>query len=491
MTTTEEPQATPEKRKRNRWIGILIVAIAITAVVTAGITALLANVIERMGEASDSFTKVVELDDTVVDPAVWGQNFPAQYQSFLRTQEMVATTHAGSVAEERTPTATDPRTVISTSRLEEDPRLKDMWAGYPFSVDYRHARGHEYMLEDQRYTLRVTEFNQPGTCLNCHASTVALMNELGDGDRDAGFEAMNQMAYTDVTKLVEHPVACIDCHDPETMELRITRPAFERGIAALKASEGVEDYDVNRDATRQEMRSFVCGQCHVEYYFEKDTKELVFPWTKGLDIDQIWEYYLEDGHKDFEHATTGAQVVKAQHPEFDIFWSNSVHAANGVSCADCHMPYEAEGARKVTSHHIQSPLLAVNSSCMTCHHTSEEEMTQRVVGIQDQFIGTRDVAFDSLVALIRALETAQTDGTPAEAIEQAREFQNKASFYLDYVYSENSYGFHAPAYIQRILADSLDASRKGQLVLSGVDVTTLEPSDISAENEKKSEERGA
>ena len=491
MTTTEEPQATPEKRKRNRWIGIPIVAIAITAVVTAGITALLANVIERMGEASDSFTKVVELDDTVVDPAVWGQNFPAQYQSFLRTQEMVATTHAGSVAEERTPTATDPRTVISTSRLEEDPRLKDMWAGYPFSVDYRHARGHAYMLEDQRYTLRVTEFNQPGTCLNCHASTVALMNELGDGDRDAGFEAMNQMAYTDVTKLVEHPVACIDCHDPETMELRITRPAFERGIAALKASEGVEDYDVNRDATRQEMRSFVCGQCHVEYYFEKDTKELVFPWTKGLDIDQIWEYYLEDGHKDFEHATTGAQVVKAQHPEFDIFWSNSVHAANGVSCADCHMPYEAEGARKVTDHHIQSPLLAVNSSCMTCHHTSEEEMTERVVGIQDEFIGTRDVAFDSLVALIRALETAQTDGTPAEAIEQAREFQNKASFYLDYVYSENSYGFHAPAYIQRILADSLDASRKGQLVLSGVDVTTLEPSDISAENEKKSEERGA
>ena len=491
MTTTEEPQATPEKRKRNRWIGILIVAIAITAVVTAGITALLANVIERMGEASDSFTKVVELDDTVVDPAVWGQNFPAQYQSYLETQQMGGTTHAGSVEEERTPTATDPRTIVSTSRLEEDPRLTDMWAGYPFSVDYRHARGHEYMLEDQRYTLRVTEFDQPGTCLNCHASTVALMDELGDGDREAGFTAMNQMSYADVTQLVEHPVACIDCHDPETMELRITRPAFEKGIAALKASEGVEDYDVNRDATRQEMRSFVCGQCHVEYYFEKDTKELTFPWTKGLDIDQIWEYYLEDGHKDFEHATTGAQVVKAQHPEFDIFWSNSVHAANGVSCADCHMPYEAEGARKVTDHHIQSPLLAVNSSCMTCHHTSEEEMTERVVGIQDEFIGTRDVAFDSLVALIRALETAQTDGTPAEAIEQAREFQNKASFYLDYVYSENSYGFHAPAYIQRILADSLDASRKGQLVLSGVDVTTLEPSDISAENEKKSEERGA
>ena len=93
-----------------------------------------------------------------------------------------------------------------------------MWAGYPFSVDYRHARGHAYMLEDQRYTLRVLDFKQPGACLNCHASTVTLMNELGNGDRDAGFAAMNKMAYADATKMVEHPAACIDCHDPKTME---------------------------------------------------------------------------------------------------------------------------------------------------------------------------------------------------------------------------------------------------------------------------------
>lgn len=489
MTTSDQPQG--KSKKNSRRVGIIVVAIAITAVVTAGITALLANVIQRMEEARDSYSKVVELDDTIVDPAVWGQNFPSQYQSYLRTSEMVGTPHAGSVAEERTPTATDPRTVVSTSRLEEDPRLKDMWAGSPFSVDFRHARGHAYMLEDQRYTLRVTEFKQPGTCLNCHASTVTVMDELGNGDREAGFMAMNKMSYADATKLAEHPITCIDCHDPDTMRLRVTRPAFEKGIAAVKASEGIPDYDVNRDATRQEMRTFVCGQCHVEYYFEKETKELVFPWSKGLDIDQVWEYYQEDGHRDFEHTTTGARVIKAQHPEFEVFWSNSVHAANGVSCADCHMPYTSEGARKVTDHHIQSPLLDVNSSCMTCHHTEEEAMVERVVGIQDQFIDTRDQAFDALVSLIRALEKAQTDGTPTAAIEQARELQNKASFYLDYAYSENSYGFHAPAYLQRMLADSLDASRKGQLVLAGVDPATLEASGVTVENQRKSEERGA
>lgn len=484
-----EPAEPAPKPKRTRRMGLLIGAIVITAAVTAGLTALLANIIQRMNESNQPYTKVVELDETVVDPATWGQNFPLQYESYLKTGQMTPTVHGGSKKVEHTATETDPRTFVAPSRLEEDPRLKDMWAGYPFATDYRHARGHAYMLDDQKYTLRVLDFKQPGTCLNCHASTVPIMDKLGNGDRMAGFAAMNKMPYQDAAKLAEHPVACIDCHDPKTMKLRITRPAFEKGIAAFKKSQGIENYDVNRDATREEMRSFVCGQCHVEYYFKSDSKELIFPWKNGLDIDQIWKAYQENGHIDFTHKTTGAKVLKAQHPEFDIFWSNSIHAANGVSCSDCHLPYVRDGSRKVTDHHIQSPMLSINNSCLSCHHATEQEMKNRVVKIQDQFIATRDQAFDSLVALIRALEKAQTDGTSPEAIEKAREMQNKASFYLDYVYSENSYGFHAPAYIQTILAKSLDASRKGQLALKGVDLATLGPSEVTTANEKAAAER--
>ncbi|MDO5728783.1 MAG: ammonia-forming cytochrome c nitrite reductase subunit c552 [Actinomycetaceae bacterium] len=481
--------ASTTKQTRKRTM-ILIVAIVITALVTMSITALLINIMQRQTEAGDTFTKVVELDENTVDPAEWGKNFPIQYEAMKRTSEMVPTTHAGSVKVDHEPTDKDPRTFVSSSRVEEDPRLKEMWAGYAFAVDYRHARGHEYMLDDQRYTLRVTEFNQPGTCLNCHASTVKLMNDLGDGDMNAGFDKMNLMDYNEVTQLVDHPISCIDCHDPETMELRITRPAFINGIRALKASQGVEDFDVNRDATNQEMRTYVCAQCHVEYYFKGEERTLTFPWAKGIHINDIWDYYQEDGHVDWVHAKTGANVLKAQHPEFDI-WSNGVHADNGVSCADCHMPYERDGAKKVSNHHLQSPLLMVNSSCMTCHHSTEDEMKNRVVGIQDQFIHTRDQAFDSLTQLISALEKAVNDGSATdEQIEAAREFQNKASFYLDYVYSENSYGFHAPAYIQTILADSLDASRKGLLVLQGVDVSTLQPTEVSIENAKAAQERG-
>lgn len=357
-----------------------------------------------------------------------------------------------------------------------------MWDGYAFAVDYRHARGHEYMTIDQQYTRRNLEFKQPGTCLNCHASMPAIYTALGDGDTNAGFEAIGTMPLSEAMEYAEHPVSCIDCHDPETMALRITRPAFERGIAALKASEGVANYDVNRDATHQEMRTYVCAQCHVEYYFDGEDKILTFPWSKGLDIDEIWEYYLEDGHKDWTHARTGAEIVKAQHPEFDI-WAQGVHAENGVSCADCHMNYTREGAMKVTNHHITSPLADINASCGTCHaNTSDGTLEQRVVTIQDRFIESRDIALDALVALINDLEKAQTDGTPADRVELAREFQNKSSFYIDYVYSENSYGFHAPDYTQRILNQATDAARKGQLALKGSTAEELAASDITTTN---------
>ena len=89
------------------------------------------------------------------------------------------------------------------------------------------------------------------------------------------------MPYAEARKAFTHPIACIDCHAPDTMALRVTRPGFLEGIRALKASEGVKDYDVSTMATRQEMRGFVCGQCHVEYYFKGPEKRLTYPWAKA------------------------------------------------------------------------------------------------------------------------------------------------------------------------------------------------------------------
>ncbi|MFT0846572.1 ammonia-forming cytochrome c nitrite reductase subunit c552 [Actinomycetaceae bacterium L2_0104] len=474
---SETPSSKPKLFKRPV---ILVLVALLAAIVTFVIAMVLVDVFSKQQESSNTFSQVVDQDETTVDPAIWGRNFPVQYEAYKQTAEFTPSEHGGDLVPHDV--EGDPRTEVASSKIEEDPRLVTMWDGYAFAVDYRHARGHEYMTIDQEYTLRNVEFDQPGTCLNCHASMPTIYDELGDGDKDAGFETLGTMSLPDALEMAEHPVSCIDCHDPETMELRITRPAFERGMTALKASEGVEDYDVNRDATHQEMRSYVCAQCHVEYYFDGEDKVLTFPWAKGLDIDDIWEYYQEDGHVDWTHVRTGGDILKAQHPEFDI-WAQGVHAENGVGCADCHMNYEREGAMKVTNHHITTPMADVNASCGTCHNnTGDGTLEERVTTIQDRFIESRDIAMDALVALIDDLEKAQTDGTPTEQVELAREFQNKASFYIDYVYSENSYGFHAPDYTQRILNQATDAARKGQLALKGSTAEELEASDITTTN---------
>jgi nitrite reductase (cytochrome c-552) len=275
---------------------------------------------------------------------------------------------------------------------------------------------------------------------------------------------MNQMPFAEARKLVSHPIACIDCHEPSTMSLRVTRPGFLEGIRALKASEGIKDYDVNTMATRQEMRSYVCGQCHVEYYFQGPEKRLVYPWAKGLKVDDIYAYYQEVKHKDWTHAETGAPVLKAQHPEFELF-NQGIHARSGVACADCHMPYKRSGAIKVSDHHVRSPLLNINHACQTCHKWPEEELRARVLTIQERTFKLRNLAMDALVEVIGDIKQAAGTGATDPQLAEVRELQRKAQFYLDFVESENSMGFHASQESARILAESIDSSRKAQVAV--------------------------
>lgn len=445
----------------------LFLAVAITAVLTVGVTALLVNIFERKQEARNPFFRVVELTDDMDDPAVWGKNFPLQYDQYKRTVDMVRTRYGGSEALPHSPTKGDPREVVSQSKIEEDPRLKAMWAGYAFSIDFREERGHAYMLIDQRETERVKQVKQPGTCLNCHASTYVLMKKLGNGDTFAGFAKMNQMTYAEATAQVNHPVACIDCHDPKTMQLRVTRPAFIEGIRVYKASQGVQNYDVNAQASAQEMRSYVCGQCHVEYHFKGDEKRLTFPWKNGLKAEDMYAYYEEIGFKDWTHKDTGAPVLKAQHPEFE-FWNQGVHARSGVACADCHMPYMRTGGLKISDHHVQSPLLNINRACQGCHHFSEQEMKDRVEQIQGRFMQARNTSMDALMDLINDIKAARAAGATDAQLKDAWAAQRKAQFFIDLVEAENSTGFHAPGEELRVLTQALDTIRKGQISLKGL-----------------------
>src|SRR5262245_49565569 len=452
---------------RSRWRARLIygVTILLAAAGSFLVAALLMNIQQRKQESQEHYLKLADLDEDTVDPAIWGRNFPRQYDGYKRTVDMERTRHGGSEA---------------FSKLEADPRLVRIFAGYAFSLDYREERGHAYMLQDQDETERVKKIEQPGACLHCHASVIPAYRKVADGDVMKGFEKVCAMPWSEARKLVDHPVSCVDCHDPKSMQLRVTRPGFLNGIEA-RAKSGQElphlpsiatwrngkrdqDYDVNQLATRQEMRSFVCGQCHVEYYFKGDGKLLTYPWHKGIKVEQIESYYDESNFKDWVHKETEAPALKAQHPEFEM-WSQGIHARSGVSCADCHMPYQREGAIKISDHHVRSPLLNISRACQTCHRYPEQEILARAEAIQDRTKALMDRAEDALIQMMDALKAAPARGVPAQKLEAARMLHRKAQWRLDFVAAENSMGFHAPQEAARILGEAIDYARQAQVVV--------------------------
>ena len=457
------------------WLYVLLTAIFAGAAV--GVTALLLDVERHKAEARQPFVRLVEVTEDTTDPAEWGKNWPREYDTYKLTAQSTRTRFGGHGGSEALP----------EEKIERDPWLKRMFLGYAFSIDYRDRRGHAYMLVDQENTQRQTK-PQTGSCLHCHASIMPLYRKLGDGDADAGFAKTYQMTYAETHAALEetggaHPVSCVDCHDPESMALRVTRPGFLRGIRALAASEApvphlpsierwratdrAVAYDPNADATRTEMRSYVCGQCHVEYYCS-NKMTLTFPWKNGLTVDAIektWnETTFEDGHRfyDYEHAETKAPVLKAQHPEFEM-WSQGVHARSGVACADCHMPYMRDGASKVSDHWVRSPLLNVDRACKTCHHFDEQEMLARVDVIQSRNFELLENGGKALMDQLDAILAARAAGATDEQLAPALELQRQAQWRLDFVAAENSMGFHAPQEAARILGEAADRARQGQI----------------------------
>jgi len=433
--------------KPSRWTYIALSAAV--ALVTFLLTLLLINISERKREGRQAYLELARLTEETVEPLEWAKNFPRQYDGYKRTVDTQRTRYGGSEA---------------FSRLEKDPRLKRIFAGYAFGLDYREERGHAYSLKDQDETERTKQRPQPGSCLHCHASVIPAYRKLGGGDVMKGFELLCPRPFAEARKLVTHPVACVDCHDPATMAIRVTRPGFINGIRALRKSQGIDNYDPNTMATRQEMRSLVCGQCHVEYYFAGDKKLVTYPWAKGLKVEDIEAYYDEVKFSDWKHAETGAGVVKAQHPEFEL-WNQGIHSRSGVACADCHMPYLRQGAVKISDHHVRSPLLNTERACLTCHPFPAEEMKARAEAIQERNAALLDRAENALVALLDELKAARAANVPEQKLEPALKLQRRAQFRVDFINAENSMGFHAPQEAARILAEAIDYARQGQLAL--------------------------
>jgi nitrite reductase (cytochrome c-552) len=416
---------------------ILVGIILVLAAVLVGVLTFMRN----QPPQQRAFEPLVEIKPMEPDSSLWGQNFPNQWSTLQKTKtNNVDTTYGGS---------------SQFSWLQRDPRQLILFAGYPFSKDYNDDRGHANALEDVRKTGRLNlnpddPKHTPGTCYSCKSSNnPGLWDEMGMAEFD-------KTSFMELGARITEPIGCANCHEAGTMRLIVTNPALDEGLKAQG-----KDWTT---FTRQEMRTVVCANCHVEYYFKGDGKYLTFPWAKGTRVEDIISYYEEAGFKDWEYPEAGTPMLKAQHPEFEFFTADSTHFKAGVSCADCHMPYVSEGAAKFSSHDVHSPLLNPEASCGQCH-TDTEYVIRRVNLIQEQVAGTKQNTEDALVDAINAIKAAaaRPDADPA-LLDQARNLHRKAQFMWDFISAENSTGFHNPEYALKVLAESTNLARQAQML---------------------------
>lgn len=417
---------------------ILVGLVVVLSAVLVGVLVFMKN----QPPQGRAFQPLVEIKVMEPDSSKWGVNFPNQWNSFQLTKtNNTDTTYGGS---------------SQFSWLERDPRQVILFAGYPFSKDYNDDRGHMNALEDVRKTKRLVLSHEDekktthATCYSCKSSdNPSLWNEMGMAEYD-------KMFFDEMTPRLNNSIGCSNCHEANTMRLIVTNPALDE---ALKA-QGKDWHTFSR----QEMRTVVCANCHVEYYFKGDGKYLTFPWEKGTNIDQIIAYYEESGFKDWEYPDTKTAMLKAQHPEYEFFTAGSTHYNAGVACADCHMPYTRDGAAKYSSHDVHSPLLNAEAACGQCH-TDTEYVVDRVNEIQEQVATTKQNTEDAVIDAINAIKLAATNPkADAKLLDQARNLHRKAQFMWDFVSAENSTGFHNPEYALKILAESTNLARQAQML---------------------------
>ncbi len=405
------------------WIGWGILLALAAGVFVVGI--LLGSIWQRRQEAVPP-KPLQAIDYWETDSARWAVNFPRQYERYRRMLDASTHTKYGG---------SYPR-----DYLEESPINVILFAGMGFAKDYRQARGHIYSVKDLTETLRLTP-KSSAACWVCKTpDCLPVMEKLG-------LEQFYAQPFSAFREQMTHPIGCRDCHDPQTMRLVITRPALR---------EALERQGRNLDEiSHQEMRTLVCAQCHVEYYFRGEGNYLTFPWDKGTSLEAVEAYYEELGFADWTHAISKTPMVKIQHPEYELYLTG-IHAYRNVACADCHMPYISEGGVKYTDHHIQSPLLNVANSCAVCHRWTEAEIRARAESIQDKVHETRRRAEQAIALAHLDVAAAMQAGASDTDLKPIRQLIRQAGLRWDFVAAQNGMGFHSPAECLRLLAAAVD-----------------------------------
>ncbi|WP_299801773.1 ammonia-forming nitrite reductase cytochrome c552 subunit [uncultured Shewanella sp.] len=378
-------------------------------------------------------------DKTEPRNEVYKDKFSKQYNSWHETSESVEIIDA----------------------LEQDPNLVILWAGYGFAKDYNKARGHIYAVTDLRNTLRTgapktaEDGPMPMACWSCKSPDVPrLIEEQGE---DGYFKGKWAKGGPEVV----NSIGCSDCHEKGKSKLRLSRPFAERGMEAIGTP-----FD---KASRKDKQSMVCGQCHVEYYFEKtaDKKGFVkFPWDKGTTVEDMEAYYDAIDFADWTHAVSKTPMLKAQHPGYET-WQLGMHGKNDVSCTDCHMPKvkNAEG-RKFTDHKVGNPFDRFEETCGTCHEQSKEFMVnldkERKAKVKQIQLQAEDQLVKAHFEAGAAWEAGATEAEMAPILLDIRHGQWR----WDYAIASHGVASHAPDEALRVLGTALNKAADARVKLA-------------------------
>ncbi|MBU1012879.1 MAG: ammonia-forming cytochrome c nitrite reductase [Bacteroidetes bacterium] len=437
-----------QNSNRKAWVNWVLFVASIVVVFLLGLLA--SSITERRVEAVFAYQPRVKLSEFEPRNSEWGKNYPMEYESYMKTSDTsFRTLYNGNAV---------------IDMLEVDPRLVVLWVGYGFSTDYKQGRGHFYAIEDTRNTLRTggpikpAQGPMPATCWTCKSPDVPrLMKENGIAEFYKG-------QWEDKGAEIVNSIGCADCHDNETMDLRITRPALIEGFQAMGKDIG--------QASHQEMRSLVCAQCHVEYYFNKKVPVegvpyLTFPWKNGQTAEDMLDYYNEIGFADWTHSLSKAPMLKAQHPGYEVY-QTGIHAERGVSCADCHMPYQSQGGQKFTNHKMVSPLDNISASCQVCHRESESTLAKNVYDRQMKVIEIRDQAEVQLVRAHVEAKAAWDAGATEVEMKDVLQKIRAAQWFWDYVAASHGGSFHSPLETSRVVGKAIDNAQEARILLARV-----------------------
>ena len=422
-----------------------------------------------------------------LDPVVWGKLFPLHYESWKSTS--VPKPKDKSVYKKGFDTDK-----LLYDKLNELPFLALLYNGWGFGIEYNEPRGHDFAIQDL-VDIDQSRTKPGGVCFACKSPVhKSFTKKFGMQYLAAPFDEAHKMIPENLQRMGP---SCADCHKPSDLSLALNKDHLENGLKLIGKTK----------ITRQDNRSLTCAQCHITYYVprtqdKKVNGDVTLPWSGGkwgdISIETIIKNLLVDYQRlEWKQAVTGFDMPFIRHPEFELYTKGSTHFNAGLSCADCHMPYERVGSYKISNHDVTSPLKQDLVSCAQCHPDSADWLKEQILVTQKRTLSLMvraGYANATAAKLFEMLHKSQAAGTKFDQniYAKAKESYMQGFLRLNFVAAENSVGFHNATESARILGDSLAYASKTEIMLrqmlvkAGVNV----PEKINLELNKYLSNRG-